>query len=406
MGLIYKATNLINSKIYIGQTKYDTVDNRRRYHESSYGYALSEAIKEFGRENFKWEILKTVEDPEELSYWEKAFIITLNSAHPEIGYNKIGYNGHREEILQKIDIYNIVEDKLEVIKENINNNNIEKSNNTNIEPILNELIQSINLINHNIKNFDILYQETINQTIKSNEATYEKIKKEVNKIRETYNNYYHNSFYTALLYLYRTIRYKIITTQANIKRNTKNVYNWIKNQFIQTKNTATEGNNNIIENTDNNIENNSKIDSIDTIISQDNSSSIQDINNILNKVKDNIKKHNSELDEINLGNIFNDDNLANININNNKLNIDTIDIEKLKQKLDMIWSLMFDIKTDVDVLPKQLEIKTNQLQDKINNQINKLGLLIVKNSKSSKSHYLKTTIITVIIVIIFLFFFI
>ena len=65
--IIYKATNLINNKTYIGQTVLD-LKTRRRQHENSYKYkncyAFSKAIKKYGKENFKQEIIDTATEAE------------------------------------------------------------------------------------------------------------------------------------------------------------------------------------------------------------------------------------------------------------------------------------------------------------------------------------------------------
>ena len=53
--IIYKVTNIINNKIYIGQTIH-SLNIRKSQHERSheYGYktAFSNAIKKYGKENF------------------------------------------------------------------------------------------------------------------------------------------------------------------------------------------------------------------------------------------------------------------------------------------------------------------------------------------------------------------
>ena len=51
--LVYKTTNLVNGKIYIGQ--HQTYDINDGYIGS--GSALNEDVKKFGKENFKREIL-------------------------------------------------------------------------------------------------------------------------------------------------------------------------------------------------------------------------------------------------------------------------------------------------------------------------------------------------------------
>ena len=57
-GYIYKTTNLINGLIYVGQHK-ATKFEPNRYMGS--GNNIKAAIKEFGKENFKCELLDTAE---------------------------------------------------------------------------------------------------------------------------------------------------------------------------------------------------------------------------------------------------------------------------------------------------------------------------------------------------------
>lgn len=99
---IYKITNMINGKIYIGQTK-RPIYNRFSDHVShalkskrknDLNCKLYIAIKEFKPENFKIELIEQVEgtwktaDNREI-YW----ISKLDSCNPEIGYN-VDKGGH------------------------------------------------------------------------------------------------------------------------------------------------------------------------------------------------------------------------------------------------------------------------------------------------------------------------
>ena len=72
-GYVYKTTNLINNKIYIGQHKWTGHEIDPKYLGS--GKILKEAIKTYGKENFKCEILEWCESFDELNkrerYWEK-----------------------------------------------------------------------------------------------------------------------------------------------------------------------------------------------------------------------------------------------------------------------------------------------------------------------------------------------
>ena len=106
--IIYKATNLINNKTYIGQTVLD-LNTRRRQHENSYKYkscyAFSRAIKKYGKENFKWEVIDTATTIEELNEKESYYIEFYKSLTSQNGYNLKGGGDNSfltEEVKQKI----------------------------------------------------------------------------------------------------------------------------------------------------------------------------------------------------------------------------------------------------------------------------------------------------------------
>lgn len=85
-GFIYLTTNLVNGKIYIGQHEFTgnlSVDNN--YLGS--GVYLKRAIKKYGRENFKREILRECKTKQELNNWEKIYIRRYKSQRLDIGYN-------------------------------------------------------------------------------------------------------------------------------------------------------------------------------------------------------------------------------------------------------------------------------------------------------------------------------
>lgn len=77
--IIYKTTNLINGKFYIGKDK----NNNDSYLGS--GLLLKKAIKKYGKENFKKEILEFCQDEEELNDKEKYWILNTNAIN--LGYN-------------------------------------------------------------------------------------------------------------------------------------------------------------------------------------------------------------------------------------------------------------------------------------------------------------------------------
>lgn len=82
---IYKTTNLVNGKIYIGQSIF-TPEEKPNYLGS--GSKLHRAIKEFGKENFKREILENdIIDTQILNEREIHWISYFDSKNSEIGYN-------------------------------------------------------------------------------------------------------------------------------------------------------------------------------------------------------------------------------------------------------------------------------------------------------------------------------
>jgi group I intron endonuclease len=79
---IYKTTNLVNSKIYIGK------DVKARPSYLGSGLALKSAIKKYGAELFKKEVLEdNIIDKSVLASREKYWIAYYNSNNPNIGYN-------------------------------------------------------------------------------------------------------------------------------------------------------------------------------------------------------------------------------------------------------------------------------------------------------------------------------
>jgi len=79
---IYKTTNLVNGKIYIGKHKSNT---NRRYLGS--GIKLKQAIKKYGYCNFSVEILEYCKNEIELNDREKYWIAEHNSRNRNVGYN-------------------------------------------------------------------------------------------------------------------------------------------------------------------------------------------------------------------------------------------------------------------------------------------------------------------------------
>lgn len=101
---IYKHTNLINGKIYIGQTSQDP---KKRWGNGISTYQHNEhflnAIKKYGWENFSHEILLSNLSKDEMKYWEKYYIKYYDTQNPEKGYNIIegGLESPFEELWKK-----------------------------------------------------------------------------------------------------------------------------------------------------------------------------------------------------------------------------------------------------------------------------------------------------------------
>lgn len=84
--VIYKITNILNNKIYVGKDK----RNKLLYFGS--GKLINYAIKKYGKHNFKKEILQECQTLKELNESEIYWILKLESYKREIGYN-ISFGG-------------------------------------------------------------------------------------------------------------------------------------------------------------------------------------------------------------------------------------------------------------------------------------------------------------------------
>lgn len=93
---IYKITNLVNGKVYIGQT-ITTIQKRFLKHCSSTDTLISRAIHKYGVEKFKVEQIDQAETREELDDKERYWIKLYNSQLPN-GYNLEGGGTRNKEI--------------------------------------------------------------------------------------------------------------------------------------------------------------------------------------------------------------------------------------------------------------------------------------------------------------------
>lgn len=90
-GIIYKIENLLDGKIYVGQTinhlereRFHFYSLKGKYHHNEH---LQNAYNKNGRENFKYTILSWAKSKEELDYQEKYFISKYNTLNRKNGYN-------------------------------------------------------------------------------------------------------------------------------------------------------------------------------------------------------------------------------------------------------------------------------------------------------------------------------
>lgn len=88
--VIYKVTNLINNKIYIGKTSVPLTERKRRHlydaERNQHRYGFHAAIRRYGSENFVWEIIDWGLSAESLVTLEKHYIKLFNCRPPH-GYN-------------------------------------------------------------------------------------------------------------------------------------------------------------------------------------------------------------------------------------------------------------------------------------------------------------------------------
>lgn len=86
MHLIYKVTNKLNGKIYIGQKSYVGEPSMLDYYGG--GVEIKRAVKKYGKENFTREILYSrIRDQATADSMEIWAIEKYNSTNPDIGYN-------------------------------------------------------------------------------------------------------------------------------------------------------------------------------------------------------------------------------------------------------------------------------------------------------------------------------
>lgn len=166
---IYKITNIVTNKIYIGKTIKTLTERMSRHFWSAIKnspYYLHKSIKKYGKENFIIEEIEVCNSLEQLNEREIYWIKELNSKIPN-GYNMTDggegadtfTNNPNKEIIRKK-----IRDKLigkKLTKKHIKNIIIGKKNN----PMSDENRQKISIINKNNK-YALGYKHTNNAKIK------------------------------------------------------------------------------------------------------------------------------------------------------------------------------------------------------------------------------------------------
>lgn len=98
---IYKIENLINNKIYIGQSIH--IENRWQEHcRASSESLISKAIRKYGKENFSFQILEETQNLTKLNDLEANYIKQYNSLAPN-GYNIVMIDSREHHQFNKYD---------------------------------------------------------------------------------------------------------------------------------------------------------------------------------------------------------------------------------------------------------------------------------------------------------------
>jgi group I intron endonuclease len=89
MVCIYKATNILNGKSYIGYTKNFT--KRKNIHKNSalrknINFVFYQAIRKYGWDNFKWEVI--------YESWDQKHCLTIMEPYFIVEHNTFGENGY------------------------------------------------------------------------------------------------------------------------------------------------------------------------------------------------------------------------------------------------------------------------------------------------------------------------
>jgi len=147
---IYKITNKINNKIYIGQVYNKTIFDRFERHikeasSNSRSY-IDRSINKYGSDNFICELIDTANSLEELNQKEKYWIKYYNSTDRNIGYNlTLGGDGGNTYLCKS-------DDEMKIIKAKISTANYGKNNG------MSKQIKALNVNTNEIIHFETLHE--------------------------------------------------------------------------------------------------------------------------------------------------------------------------------------------------------------------------------------------------------
>lgn len=101
MYTIYKITNLVNQKCYIGQTKH-SIQNRFAGHKNKKNGPMYSVIKQYGKENFSIKPIDYAETYSEAVEKESFWTVFFKSNNSQYGYNKNIGNNLCQEVKESI----------------------------------------------------------------------------------------------------------------------------------------------------------------------------------------------------------------------------------------------------------------------------------------------------------------
>lgn len=85
--IIYKITNTINNKVYIGQTRQKLSKRWGQHNEAKKSSFLNQAIQKYGKDKFTIEEIDRASNIDELNEKEMYWIKFYNSSNKDFGYN-------------------------------------------------------------------------------------------------------------------------------------------------------------------------------------------------------------------------------------------------------------------------------------------------------------------------------